>query len=122
MRVDKKTFEALLARLQEYRLEAERILTAVEKLIHFLYIVGQGSRYRTIKAQFRRLLGTISDSFYTVLTAMLSIYLAVVKEPDYSVVPTRIAENSKFFPFFKDCVSALDSSYIKVYITGESKV
>lgn len=53
---------------------------------------------------------------------MLSIYLAVVKEPDYSVVPTRIIENSKFFPFFKDYVSTLDSSYIKVYITGESKV
>lgn len=90
--------------------------------MYFLYIVRQGSRYRTIKAQFRRLLDTISDSFYTILAAMLSIYLAVVKEPDYSAVLTRIAENSKFFPFFKDCVSALDSSYIKVYITGESKV
>lgn len=56
------------------------------------------------------------------LVAILSIYLEVIKEPDYTDVPYRIARNPKFFPFFKDCIGALDSSYIKAYVIGETKL
>lgn len=56
------------------------------------------------------------------LAAILSMYLEVVKEPDYTGVLYRIARNPKFFPFFKDCVGVLDSSYIKAYVTGETKL
>lgn len=122
IRINRATFEALLDRLIGYRLELEYTLTAAEKLIHFLYIIGQGSGYRTIVTLFKRLLGIISDSFYISLAAILSIYLEVVKEPDYIATLYRIAKNSKFFPFFKDCVRALDSSYIKAYVIGETKL
>lgn len=37
-------------------------------------------------------------------------------------MPIRITENPKFFLFFKEYVSILDSSYIKVYVIGESKL
>lgn len=90
--------------------------------MHFLYIVGQGSSYRTIATLFKRPLSTISDSFYILIAAILSIYPKVVKEPDYETILRRIARNSKFFLFFKDCVSTLDSSYIKAYVTGETKL
>lgn len=41
MRIDRRTFKALLARLiVAYSLELEYILIATERLIHFLYIVG----------------------------------------------------------------------------------
>lgn len=70
IRVDRATFEVLLERLLEYRLEPERILTVVEKLIHFLYIVRQGSGYRAVAILFKRLLGTISESFYMSLAAI----------------------------------------------------
>lgn len=122
MRIDRATFEALLERLIQHGLELERTLTAAEKLMHFLYIVGQGSSYRAVATLFKRLLGTISDSFYVSLAAILSMYLEVVKEPDYTAIPHRIAKNSKFFPFFKDCIGALDSSYIKAYVIGETKL
>lgn len=101
MRIDRRTFEALLARLiAAYRLESERTLTATERLMHFLYIVGQGSSFRAIRSQFRRLLSTISDSFYYIIAALLSLYKEVVREPDYKAIPARIASNSKFFPYF----------------------
>lgn len=92
--------------------------------MYFLYIIGQGSRYRTIRALFRRPLGTISDSFYTIITALLSIYLEVVRELEYNVdsVPERIATNPKFYLYFKDYIGILDSSYIKVYIVRETKL
>lgn len=121
IRIDRATFEALLDRLIGYGLEPERTLTAAEKLMHFLYIVGQGSGYRAVATLFKRPLGTISDSFHISLAAILSMYPEVVKEPDYTATPHRIAKNSKFFPFFKDCVGALDSSHIKAYVIGETK-
>jgi len=123
-RINRRTFDLLLERLIDYRLEAERTLIAVEKLLHFLYIIRQGSRYRTIRALFRRPLGTISDSFYTIITALLSIYPEVVRELEYNVdsVPERIATNPKFYLYFKDCIGALDSSYIKAYIVRETKL
>lgn len=122
--MNRRTFDLLLQQLIEadYRLEAERTLIAVEKLLHFLYIVGQGSSYRTVRALFRRPLGTISDSFYTVLAALLSIYLDVVRELEYNTVPKRIAKNPKFYLYFKDCIGTLDSSYIKVYVVRETKL
>lgn len=106
----------------EYRLEPERILTAAEKLIYFLYIVRQGSGYRAVVILFKRLLDTISKSFYISLAAILSIYPEVVKEPDYIAILYRIARNPKFFPFFKDYVRVLDRSYIKAYVIGETKL
>lgn len=122
IRIDRATFEVLLERLIGYRLELERTLIVAEKLMHFLYIIGQGSGYRAVAILFKRPLGTISKSFYVSLAAILSIYLEVVKEPDYTTILYRIAKNSKFFLFFKDCIRALDSSYIKAYVIGETKL
>lgn len=52
----------------------------------------------------------------------MSLYPEVVKELDYDALPVRIVENPKFFLFFRDYVRALDSSYIKAYVIGESKL
>lgn len=112
----------MLERLIGYRLQPERTLTTIEKLIHFLYIVGQGSSYRTVVILFKRPLSTISDSFYILIAAVLSIYPEVVKELDYEVILQRIVRNPKFFLFFRDCVSTLDSSYIKAFVIGETKL
>lgn len=122
IRINVATFEALLERLIGYRLQPERTLTTTEKLMHFLYIVGQGSSYRAVVTLFKRPLGTISDSFYISIATVLSIYPEVVKELDYEAILQRIARNPKFFLFFRDCVGALDSSYIKAFVIGETKL
>lgn len=56
------------------------------------------------------------------LTALLSIYLAVVREPNYIAILERILKNSKFYLYFRDYVGVLDSSYIKAYIVRETKL
>lgn len=122
--INRRTFDLLLERLIDYRLEAERTLIAAEKLLYFLYIVRQGSRYRTVRALFRRPLGTISDSFHTIITVLLSIYPEVVRELEYNVdsVPERITTNPKFYLYFKDYIGILDSSYIKAHVVRETKL
>lgn len=56
------------------------------------------------------------------LIALLSIYLAVIREPNYIAILERILKNSKFYLYFRDYVGALDSSYIKAYIVRETKL
>lgn len=53
---------------------------------------------------------------------MLSIYPEVIRELDYIAVPERILRNPKFYLYFKDYIGALDSSYIKSYVTRETKL
>lgn len=54
--------------------------------MYFLYIVGQGSSYRTVIILFKQPLSTISDSFYILIATVLSIYPEVVKELDYEAI------------------------------------
>lgn len=123
IRIDRRIFEALLLILNivGYRLELERVLTTIERLIYFLQIVRQGSSFYIVKSQFRRPLSSISNSFYYIIAALLLLYKEVVREPDYKAIIKRITGNNKFFLYFKDYVRALNSSYIKAYIIGESK-
>ena len=48
---------------------------------------------------------------------MLILYPAFVNLPKINTpLAPRIADNSKFFPYFKDCLRALDGTHITVYI------
>lgn len=49
---------------------------------------------------------------------MQLVYRSCVVPPSKGV-PKKILENSKFSPYFDDCVGALDRSYIVAYIEGE---
>jgi hypothetical protein len=48
---------------------------------------------------------------------MLILYPAFVNLPNINTpLASRIADNSKFFPYFKDCLGALDGTHIAVHI------
>ena len=44
-------------------------------------------------------------------------YTQYVKLPDAAVVPPEIQSNPKLFPFFKDCIGALDGTHIEVSVS-----
>ena len=46
-------------------------------------------------------------------------YTQFVKLPDASYTPIEIRSNSKFFPFFEDCVGAIDGTHIHAFVTEE---
>jgi hypothetical protein len=59
--------------------------------------------------------------FHEVLAAMLYLHRAVVRQltKDKSM-STRIAGDSKYALYFKDCIRALDSTHIAAYIAKKS--
>ncbi|KAK7177516.1 hypothetical protein PSPO01_16435 [Paraphaeosphaeria sporulosa] len=58
---------------------------------------------------------TISRNFHEVLNAMLRLYKIVVKGPSIEV-PEQVAEESRFWPYFKDCLGALDGTHIPIFV------
>jgi hypothetical protein len=91
------------------------------KVFIFLFICGKGASLRDTRSYFRRYISIISDAFHDVLDAMQLLYAAYVRLPDGPQPPhSRVANNPKMFAF-KDCIGAIDSTYIYANIKGADR-
>lgn len=57
-----------------------------------------------------------SRHFHEVLRALLKLYPTVVKPPIFDKVPTNIKENPKRWPYFADCVGAIDGTHVFAFV------
>jgi hypothetical protein len=90
-----------------------------EKLGIFLHMVSRGTSQRDASEFFERSKSTIAACFDQVLKAMvidiLHAHEVQLPDPDNPAGFQRIQESKKFFPFFKDCLGAIDGTYIYSY-------
>ncbi|KAM1239441.1 hypothetical protein ACFX2I_045082 [Malus domestica] len=77
----------------------------------FLLTIGQNSRYCQTRDTFRRSHFTTSKNFNNVLKALNTIAPYLMVQPG-STMPTKIRESRRFYPYFKDCVGAIDGTHI----------
>ncbi|XP_072064350.1 uncharacterized protein [Arachis hypogaea] len=59
---------------------------------------------------------TISRHFHNVLHAILSLEGDFFKQSSGEDVPYEILHNSRFYPFFKDCIGAIDGTHSRVKV------
>nr|GMC67906.1 protein ALP1-like [Ipomoea batatas] len=83
----------------------------------FLLTVGQNSRYCHTRETFYRSHFATSKNFNKVLKALNTIAPEMMVKPSF-IVPTRIRESTRFYPYFKDCVGAIDGTHIPAMVTG----
>ena len=95
-------------------------LTASEKLLIFLYICGTGASFQNTVEWTQHSMRTISRVFYEVLNALLRLHKSVVQLPSEET-PDEIEQDDKRWPYFCDCLGALDGSYIPVFVNGKAK-
>jgi hypothetical protein len=77
--------------------------------------LGLSASKRTICNDRYRL--THYRSFHEVLDALLILYPAFVGLPDLDTpLASRIAKDGRFFPYFKDCIGALDGTHIAMSV------
>ncbi|KAH9181253.1 hypothetical protein AeNC1_016772 [Aphanomyces euteiches] len=91
-------------------------VTSEEKLSSFLYIVGQNMTNRSAQERFQRSGWTINRNFHEVLSSIVacsSLSLVGLVRLD---CPEPIRTSSKFFPFFENCIGALDGTHIPVHV------
>lgn len=119
-RMPSHTFLALEAWLGENTsLASSRHVDIKEKLAIFLFAVGKSSSNRDLRKRFQHSGDTISRIFNEVLMAMLRLTRAHVKLPIIGEpVRETVRNNPKFYPYFQDCLGALDGTLIKAHLTG----
>nr|GLL35702.1 uncharacterized protein LOC109187015 [Ipomoea trifida] len=98
-------------------LKDTRYITVEEMVATVLLTVGQNSRYCHTCETFYRSHFATSKNFNKVLKALNTIAPEIMVKPSFTV-PTRIRESTRFYPYFKDCVGAIDGIHIPAMVTG----
>ncbi|OIW16053.1 hypothetical protein TanjilG_04588 [Lupinus angustifolius] len=115
-RMDKHIFYKLCDTLQaKGLLHHTNRIKIEEQLAIFLFIIGHNLRTRAVQELFRYSGETISRHFNNVLNAIMSISLDLFQPPG-SDVPSEISKDPRFYPYFKDCVGAVDGIYTPVTV------
>ncbi|WVZ89944.1 hypothetical protein U9M48_036289 [Paspalum notatum var. saurae] len=85
--------------------------TIEEQVAMFLHVVGHNQRFRVISMSFRRSIETISRYFQEVLYAVGELRNEMIVPAATSVHP-RILNSRRWYPYFKDCIGAIDGTHV----------
>ncbi|KAK3229573.1 hypothetical protein Dsin_001454 [Dipteronia sinensis] len=77
----------------------------------FLQIVGQNHRYCVISNNFCRSQFATNENFHNILKALNTLSKDMMVELG-PTVSAKIRKNTKFFPYFKDCIGVIDGTHI----------
>ncbi|KAL6512378.1 hypothetical protein OROHE_019990 [Orobanche hederae] len=105
-----------------------RFIKVAEQVGICLYILAKGASYRDVTDRFQHSIGAISIYFRKVLDALVTLSYDIVRpQSDLSIVPPpppppEIKNSSLYWPFFEDCIGALDGTHIKTVISDKDGV
>ncbi|KAK1695491.1 hypothetical protein QYE76_012188 [Lolium multiflorum] len=112
LRMRRAPFYALVKTFRERGLLTDSIHTSVEEQVAmFLHVVGHNQRFRVIHNTFRRSTETISRYFQQVLYAIGELRGEMIK-PASMNTPTKIKNSYRWFPYFRDCIGAIDGTHV----------
>ncbi|XP_020259765.1 uncharacterized protein LOC109836312 [Asparagus officinalis] len=99
-------------------LKDTRNVQVEEQLAMFLSIVGHKTKNRIIRTEFIRSGETVSRYFNKVLQAMNGLRDRYMKQASKEV-PEEIANNSNYFPYFKDCIGLIDGTHVDAVLPSD---
>lgn len=112
LRMSKVPFFELCGLFRSRHLLRDSIHSSVEEQVAmFLHVVGHNQRFRVLKFTFRRSTETISRYFHEVLSAIGELRTEMITPPSTSVHP-KIHVSRRWYPYFKDCVGAIDGTHV----------
>ncbi|CAN0830870.1 hypothetical protein LINGRAPRIM_LOCUS3397 [Linum grandiflorum] len=121
--MDKSTFLRFCKELKEHGgLTSSRNVIIEEHVAIFLRVITHMEDSRDNAEIFQHSTATISKYFTIVLKAVNRFAKMVIRPPNFHEVPTRISENIKFYPYFKNCVGAIDGVHIDACIPTDQQV
>ncbi|XP_050896851.1 uncharacterized protein LOC127103649 isoform X2 [Lathyrus oleraceus] len=92
-----------------------------EKVATFLFIIGHNVRHRVASIRFQHSTETISRNFKEVLRAVCRFGKELIKQ-ESKEFPERIKNNSKYYPWFKNCIGAIDGTHISASVPAEKQI
>ncbi|KAL2243808.1 UNVERIFIED_CONTAM: hypothetical protein Sindi_0498800 [Sesamum indicum] len=108
--VDALTSRGLLPHGQTSR------VTSIEEVALFMQTVGMHKRHRDNMERFQHSLETINRRFHRVLSALCAMGPELITHPNFTNTHPRVANNPEFYPYFKDCVGAMDGMLVPAWV------
>ena len=124
-RMNSDAFLRLCTDLEDnYGLKSSRRTCGAEMLGMFLYILGQSVGNRSTMERFQHSGETVSRYFDKVLDSVCRMSVDLIKplDPDFITTPKEIYEDSRYMPYFKDCIGAIDGVRIPDSISSEDQI
>ncbi|KAL5560435.1 hypothetical protein UlMin_036646 [Ulmus minor] len=78
----------------------------------FLIVVGHCDSTRRSGYEWRHSIETVSRHFNNICLHIVGLAPQFIGPPDFDNIPPVIANNSRYFPYFRDCVGAIDGTHI----------
>ncbi|KAK9285990.1 hypothetical protein L1049_025193 [Liquidambar formosana] len=121
LRMNQNAFFKLCIALKTKGLRNTSNVDVEEQVAMFLYILGHNLRLRVIANNFSRSLDTVHRHFLNVLKAVVKLYKDLVKPPGINSSPEIGSNFRTWHNYFKDCVGAIDGSYIPAMVPLEDQ-
>jgi len=99
-----------------------RHISIEESLAMFSHVVGRGTTFRDVEERYQHSGATVFRHFRAVLKGLLALVPRYIKLPSAMEIPTVISSSSKNYPFFKDCIGAVDGTHIAAKVPVEETV
>lgn len=120
IRMSENAFKLLCHKLRnDGGLRSTQRMSVEEQVARFLHIVGNDFRTRFVSRYYRRSLSATSRHFHRVLNAIISLEDQYIIQPSGDTVQREIQTNRRFYPFFKDCIGALDGTHVRVKVPSK---
>nr|ABB55319.1 conserved hypothetical protein [Asparagus officinalis] len=109
----------------KYGLTPSRNMTVVEKVGIFVYTIALGLSNRDVCERFQRSGETISRTITQVLEAICGRnkgYMGLArdviqpKDRNFQFIPPQIANDTRYMPYFKDCIGCIDGTHVAACI------
>ncbi|KAK8938359.1 hypothetical protein KSP39_PZI011473 [Platanthera zijinensis] len=124
-KMPKEVFIDLLGELgSKYGLRGSRSTSTKEVLAMTLSVLGCNESNRMVCKRFQHSGETVSRYFNEGLMALVRMSMDIITpiDRDFRDVPSEIARNNMFMPYFKDCIGVIDSTHVKARVPLNDKI
>ncbi|KAJ9562935.1 hypothetical protein OSB04_008095 [Centaurea solstitialis] len=120
IRMSENAFKILCQKLEsDGGIRSTQRMSIEEQVARFLHIVGNDFRNRFVSFFYRRSGSATSRHFHRVLDAIISLEEQYIIQPTGDTVQKEILEKRRFYPFFKDCIGAIDGTHVRVKVSNK---
>lgn len=91
-------------------------ISVLEQLMILIFVAAQGVTYSTVCDRLERSLETVHRYVKSCAKSFCTAYDCFVKLPQNGRVHSKIRNDTRFWPYFRHCIGAIDGSHVPVRV------